>query len=332
HVANLVIVQRQLLILITECIKAIKVKNGYEFEAVVQVLTFLCDVSSSLTSVKFKIAIESWHAVGTLSYTCIVLSKSFEAGKESLQNVEMSDWSMQPSLKILKEIKKCLQYLQEFVVLHISEDASAHFLGCNFIQDYLTICLENHYQQQYFITNNVKYFLQIFFKLFETPLIYADCRKYNEILEYYVVLMLLDSSYCLHQHFCKFVLEEEWILAFTSSQVLKIYYSYQHSNMEYNVVCLEFWMQRLAYYTVYKFNERKFFIQDLTKSLIARIPEHIFPEQDDSLRELLLFVNDKHNVSLSSFRLESDLQKLRTLNGNSMGVVSSFLILLIIEI
>uniref|UniRef100_A0A1B0AFJ9 Uncharacterized protein n=1 Tax=Glossina pallidipes TaxID=7398 RepID=A0A1B0AFJ9_GLOPL len=405
HMVALVIIQRRLLILITESIKAIKLKNGYEFEAVVQVLAFLCDVSSLLTSVNFKIAIESWRAVGKLSYTCLVLSKSFEAGKESLQNGEMIDWSMQPSLKILKEIKKCLQYLQErndecgesflkvisfyskllthilcsrtlavlrefleiyilnkhilqqrncgaigkvidqefyemfskiyhekevgkFVVLHISEDASAHFLGCNFIQDYLTICLENHYQQQYFITNNSKFFLQIFFRLFETPLIYADCRKYDEILEYYVVLMLLDSSYCLHQHFCRCVLEEKWILAFTSSQVLKIYYSYQHSNVEYYVVCLEFWMKCLGHYTVYKFNERKFFIQDLTKSLIARIPEHMLSEQGDRLRELFLFVNDKHNVSHFSFRLDSDLQKLKTLNGNSMGIITKLNLLI----
>ncbi|KAL9916725.1 uncharacterized protein ACN2A1_002815 isoform 2-T2 [Glossina fuscipes fuscipes] len=404
HVLALVIAQRRLLILITESINTIKVKNGYEFEAVVQVLTILCDVSSLLTSVNFKIAIEGWHAVGKLSYTCQVLSKSFEDGKESLQNGKMIDWSMQPSLKILKEIKKYLHYLQErkdecgesflkvisfyskllrhlcsrtlpvlkefleiyilnkhifqqrncgaigkvidqefyemfskiyqekevgkIVVLHISEDASAHFLGCNFIQDYLTVCLDNHYQHQYFIMNNVKFFLQIFFKLFETPMIYADCRKYNEVLEYYAVLMLLDSSYCLHRHFCKFVLEEKWILAFTSLQVLKIYYSYQHFKMDSYAVSLEFWMKCLGHCTVHKFNERIFFIQDLTKSLIARIPEHILSEQGERLRELLLFVNDKHNASPLSLRFDSDLQKLKKLNGNFTGVITKLNLLI----
>ncbi|KAL9922249.1 uncharacterized protein ACN427_002872 isoform 1-T1 [Glossina fuscipes fuscipes] len=404
HVLALVIAQRRLLILITESINTIKVKNGYEFEAVVQVLTILCDVSSLLTSVNFKIAIEGWHAVGKLSYTCQVLSKSFEDGKESLQNGKMIDWSMQPSLKILKEIKKYLHYLQErkdecgesflkvisfyskllrhlcsrtlpvlkefleiyilnkhifqqrncgaigkvidqefyemfskiyqekevgkIVVLHISEDASAHFLGCNFIQDYLTVCLDNHYQHQYFIMNNVKFFLQIFFKLFETPMIYADCRKYNEVLEYYAVLMLLDSSYCLHRHFCKFVLEEKFILAFTSLQVLKIYYSYQHFKMDSYAVSLEFWMKCLGHCTVHKFNERIFFIQDLTKSLIARIPEHILSEQGERLRELLLFVNDKHNASPLSLRLDSDLQKLKKLNGNFTGVITKLNLLI----
>lgn len=36
HMVALVIIQRRLLILIPESIKAIKLKNGYEFESVVQ--------------------------------------------------------------------------------------------------------------------------------------------------------------------------------------------------------------------------------------------------------------------------------------------------------
>uniref|UniRef100_A0A1A9WK03 Uncharacterized protein n=1 Tax=Glossina brevipalpis TaxID=37001 RepID=A0A1A9WK03_9MUSC len=399
HAAVLIAVQKQLLNLITKSIKEIKVKNDCEFQAVVQVLTFLCDASSLFDSLDFKVAIESWHVVAKLISICLVLSKSFEGAKENQQNGDRADWSEQPSLKILKELKKCLQYLENqndvingnvlkvisfyskllkhlvnnctssvlkeflemyrlnkhilqrknygaigkavdqtfcemfskiyqekevgrFVLQHVSHDAAIHFFGCNFLQDYLAICLENHYQGQDFLTDNFTLFLQIFIKLFETPLIYADSLTYNEILEYYVVLALLDSSNGLHRHLCKFVLEGKWTLAFASSQTLQIYYSCQCFNVQYYVACLEFWLKCLERYNVCKFHERKSFIQHLIKPLIDKVPEHLLSEQRNKLSDLLLVANDNYNSLDFNFRLKLNLQKLKTENGNFVELIT----------
>ncbi|XP_023292619.2 uncharacterized protein LOC111675970 [Lucilia cuprina] len=133
----------------------------------------------------------------------------------------------------------------ECLLQHFKYDVN-NFESCELMLDYLKVKMEHCVNNRTNITaDDVNVLLKFYNCLFEGPLIFVDKDKYGKILEKFVVLTALDSSYKLHKKLCEYVVDSAWIRAYTSMEILNMYYSYIFKHRKTDIVfkSLEFWIK-----------------------------------------------------------------------------------------
>ncbi|XP_073845606.1 uncharacterized protein isoform X2 [Musca autumnalis] len=157
--------------------------------------------------------------------------------------------------------------IENLLSKHLLEDNSK-FSCCDIVLEYLAICCDEN--RSY--SSDAPFLNRIFNTLFDGPLVFVDSDKFSKILKYFTTLVAQDATGELHMQLCKHVIESNWIKAYTSCEILRIYYGYLFKLSDSNLKsCLEFWIKSWQRNKSYNNNDRRNYVKNLIEMILKTI-------------------------------------------------------------